>query len=1115
MNTRTRGIGQIDQRDRRGRGMNVGLKISLLVAAIIALFLVVSALSFIALRESSTDMAEADQLTLAASNINAISASIKPQYDLIDALAAGDEGQLDEILANNAEARDLINQSRSAVVAVPGGIASLEKLRGISDALEYLVRNDINDAVATGEQQQLQALSTQLRDLLELREAESVVLAGLLQTRFSEWEKQHGSSIKTTMIVRVSATVVATIMALALGLMVSRRFRNRLRNLTDAVDEMTSGRLESRVEVRGSDELSELGKSFNVMAATIEAGTAQLQGEQSRIRSIHQSISDGIIVFGRDGDIQSMNPAAESAIGRLEKDMLGRRKTGIAEIDSIIALENLVLKESMVKCWHAKDCTHPECPSFESRDLRCWLQCGTFCHNEIQGTFQQKRDACERCDVYIKNGVRSIEFKVRDRIYSGVISPNLDDEGHEVGRLVVLHDITDIRATDAALRSRNRELMVINDIVVNLTESYENIDIVLNEALVKISRAVGGSAGLIMTYGHKDHVEIRASTGLSIHSEAFLGLLSSAMMKDLAIDTGKGLPDNESDMRRWRAVARLLQREGLQKPVIFPIDRAGATMGMLVVADKNKADYDEDDMRLLKASALHVGVALQNADLFRWVNKARRTWETTFDAMGDGVYVLDMEQKIVMANQAMADLLGVNVEELIGRKCYEVTHGSTSPKAMCPFKGAIGSVIGDSVEVEEKRLGKTFRININPVFDDDGASIGMIHVMSDITEKNKLRTQLMQSEKMAAVGQLVSGVAHELNNPLTGVMGYAKLLHRRMQGSDEEAARYLEIIIREAERSTGIIQNLLSFARKQQPEKTAVDINEAIRNILQLRGYVLRANDIEVNTILDDDLPDTLADFHQIEQVLLNIINNAEKAITDTGGPGKITVRTRHEKQFVIISVADDGKGIEPQVLSRIYDPFFTTREIGRGTGLGLSACYGIVEEHGGEMSVESEPGAGTTFIFTLPVIKPATADDVAAKESPEAKHGGVEPRRQVLLVDDEPAIVELLSDILTMEGHGVDVAQNCSAALRKLASTSYDNVITDVSASGIEGKELYQRIREIDPGLAANVIFITNDSVDDEDRKYVDRTGNFLLVKPFDLQKLRNTINKVMTNNE
>src|SRR4029077_12952206 len=289
-----------------------------------------------------------------------------------------------------------------------------------------------------------------------------------------------------------------------------------------------------------------------------------------------------------------------------------------------------------------------------------------------------------------------------------------------------------------------------------------------------------------------------------------------------------------------------------------------------------------------------------------------------------------------------------------------------------------------------------------------------------------------QTEKMAAVGQLVSGIAHELNNPLTAIMGYAQLLlgHGLRPAQLSEAKK----IFQEAERARRIVKNLLFFSREATPERTRVYLSEIVERTLALRSYELKIENIVVECSLADSLPPTLADPYQLQQVVLNLLVNAEQAILQGRGHGRIAIHTRRlTGDRLALEVADDGPGIPREIASRVFDPFFTTKPPGVGTGLGLSIVYGIVKEHAGEVYVESPRGGGAKFIVELPIV-PVSAKNAAPK-APEPDSLRHElPAGRILVVEDEPAVAQLIVDVLRGEGHHVDSVLDSQEALARLS---------------------------------------------------------------------------------
>jgi two-component system NtrC family sensor kinase len=292
---------------------------------------------------------------------------------------------------------------------------------------------------------------------------------------------------------------------------------------------------------------------------------------------------------------------------------------------------------------------------------------------------------------------------------------------------------------------------------------------------------------------------------------------------------------------------------------------------------------------------------------------------------------------------------------------------------------ALQGQLVDNLEVPilraDGRVGQ-FSVNLSPMRDEQGGLTSIVAVMTDITDAAMLQAKLMHAEKMAAVGQLVSGVAHEVNNPLTAILGFADLLMENPEIPDS-ARKDLRVILQEAQRTKQIVQNLLSFARQMPPQRKPVQLNAILMRTVQLRAYDLNSHGIEVVERLSENLPDVIGDSLQLQQVFLNILNNAYDAVRETERPARIEIISGLTATFVEVAFRDNGNGvISPE---RIFDPFFTTKEVGKGTGLGLSICYGIVREHGGEILCQNNTGGpGATFIVRLPLVTNASLGAVA-----------------------------------------------------------------------------------------------------------------------------------------
>ena len=488
------------------------------------------------------------------------------------------------------------------------------------------------------------------------------------------------------------------------------------------------------------------------------------------------------------------------------------------------------------------------------------------------------------------------------------------------------------------------------------------------------------------------------------------------------------------------------------------------------------------------------------------------------EAASEGIWSIDTEHRTTYMNPRMAEMLGYRVEDIIGRNAddfivadelpnhkeqMELRHTGKSAKYERRFKRADGS---------------TLYCFVSAVADHDeyGRFRGSFGMFTDITERKQAEEKRKEMEqkaaiasRLAAVGEMAAGIAHEINNPLTSVIGYSELLEHRTD-LPADIKEDIKIINDGSQRVKDIVNRMLTFARQTKPMKSSVSITELIDNTLELRGYALRTANIEVIRDYEPDLPWLTIDPSQMQQVILNITVNAEYAMKKANSRGTLTITARKAGDRVQISFKDDGPGMTKEIQTRLFQPFFTTKEPSEGSGLGLSLSRAIILEHGGTIVVESKPGQGATFIIELPITGApsleASAPTTAAKMKPATMKNA-----KILVVDDESSVRGFIDKVLTRSGCSVDTTGDPKEALDKLAGATYDALIIDIRMPGMSGPELYARILERTPALAKRVIFITGDAMGTDVKAFLTQNSLSYLAKPFDIKALEAKVSSIL----
>jgi two-component system NtrC family sensor kinase len=542
-----------------------------------------------------------------------------------------------------------------------------------------------------------------------------------------------------------------------------------------------------------------------------------------------------------------------------------------------------------------------------------------------------------------------------------------------------------------------------------------------------------------------------------------------------------------ADEFRRAAVATPLLDNIAGNWLLVPLVTGSQGSGSLAIRGASKP-FTEADLAAAQALAAATSVALERL-CSAAPTMSGPSWEDALDAITPALCLIDLGGSIRRANRAFAWLVTTAPDALVGRSWKSLV-----PTEWVPDLDRAIRAEGSMREVELHWGDRVYAALVAPI--GGAAGRGVVLMLDDQTERHRLLGQLIQSEKLSAIGQLLAGVAHDLNNPLASVVGFAEFLAER---PDVPAAlrEPVTIIRDEAERASGIVKNLLNFARKQERQRRPNAVKPLLESTFALLRNELMSSRVDARLEIEPDLPFPVLDPNQMQQVFVNLIHNAAQAIASTGRSGSVTVRARRWADGVAVDVIDDGPGMAQPLAAQVFDPFFTTKREGEGTGLGLSISQGIVTEHGGRITLETTEGAGSTFTVYLPGGVEATP---ALAERPRSPAAGL----RILVVDDEPHILHYMRATLESWGHSVAQAADGEEARERLSADGFDLVIADLRMPRLGGREFYEELKRTRPAQAEQVVFATGDTVRGDTLAFLRSVGRPYLHKPFSLTELR-----------
>ncbi len=664
------------------------------------------------------------------------------------------------------------------------------------------------------------------------------------------------------------------------------------------------------------------------------------------------------------------------------------------------------------------------------------------------------------------------------------------------------------------LEEQRHELLELNNIIEAVSHSVE-LNYVLQSALVKVMELMGVECGWIYLI-EGDKLVLHHQNGTTA------SCFSSEISSNDPVFQWIRKPGiyQASDQKVIQSTTLDFRNENIFQLISIPLERQGVFAGVLIIASRIERKMVQKKMSLIQAFGNQISVALQNASLFEQVKQSERLYADLYEHSPDMYHSVNRNGIIVSCNQTESQMLGMSKDEIIGKDITILyprsQHESVREHLKKIFDGESLRTVEEQIQRKDRSLIDV-SLNTSLVYGTDGKPVLVRMVLRDITEKKLMETKILQAQKIDSIGNLAGGIAHDFNNILTSILGSASLLRRRMT-IEPQWMKYVDLIETASRRGAALTRQLLTFARKNNPYVKTVDVNAIVDETRRLFEATIPKS-IIVRVVLSSEPVFIEADEGQIQQALLNLCLNSRDAMPNGGMltitcKGVVITQADAEQMidgkpgnYVMLTVVDSGVGIPPNIMNRIFEPFYTTKEQGKGTGLGLAVVYGVIRGHNGYVIVDSEVGSGT--VFTLYVPRVMTVRQTVKKQLENKKIvGGTE---NILMIEDEAAVGEIGVDILRDLGYQVQIVRNGMEAIQLLSEGSqrFHLVLLDMNMPKLGGRATFEFIRKHHPevkilvcsGYSAQML---------EDGNFMNSIHGFIQ-KPYEVDDFASTIRTVL----